>query len=270
MILQNLACFEIKIDSSSGRVYFNEDILHGKTIQHIWLFFSTEDKYIGNPFSGADDGTNFITQLASFSDSTTFLNVVDKDGKYILKNMEYSSLVLDCEAKFQDIAIIRSLLINRQIDTNNTFFTCFLAPGYTYRFLMYVSYTTKTLEINSPTIKGSFTCEIPILQDNRLQNFRLSDYIPKSYRHHKIKQIMCSSNGFDSELNSFRYKKASSYLELRADNAYIEHIPTCLLTEQVKTANVYFDNLKIDFENSFLLYRGESSTPTKESITFLY
>jgi len=268
MILQNLACFEIKIDSSSGRVYFNEDILHGKTIQHIWLFFSTQDKFIGNPFSGADDDSNFITQLDSFSDSTTFLNVVDKNGEYIFKNMEYSSLVLDCE-NLHNLAVIRSILINRQIDTNNTFFSCFLAPGYSYRFLMYVSYTTKKVEISDPVITGSFTCEIPILQDNRVQNFRLSDYIPKSYRNHKIKQIMCSSNR-EAEDNFFKFIKPTSYLEIKAENGYIEHIPTCLLTEQGKTINVYFDNIKIDFENSFLLYRGDSFEPIKESITFLY
>ena len=50
-IIQNLACLEVKLQGNSGRAYFDEDILHGKTIRNLWALFSAEDKALYSPFS---------------------------------------------------------------------------------------------------------------------------------------------------------------------------------------------------------------------------
>ena len=258
-IIQNLACFEVKIDAKSGRFYFNEDILQDKCINTIWLFFSNQDAAIRSPFSVSEDDD----PLSSIEDvefgSGLYLNVTEPSGKEYIKNLAFPNLAIDSEAPLYPNVSYAEIHIGRKIDARKSYFNAFIPELQDiFTMLMFVSYDTKPQSINHSNTRGSFTAEIPIPRDKEIYSARLSDYIPREYQKLKIKQILFS--------NADTY----SYLNIKADGAFVENIPGALLFNKGTTKNVFFDLLNIDYEESFLLYRGFAGATEKEIITFLY
>ena len=258
-VIQNLACFEVVLDTQNGRIYFDEDILKNKTIKNIWLFFASEDTRLYSPLSPDKKNSSLSPLDYTLNRNSFFLNIVDAKGEIAVKNLDCNYLMLtneDFRSRFLSMA---QLTIDRSIDTKNSFFNIFRPDiANKFKFLMYVSYEDSSLKISDYNVKGCFSVEIPIPAGAEIFDARLSDFVPRSYRDKKIKQILFSSD------------VSCSFLDLKADNIYIENIPSAILYSIGTTNTVYFDNLNIDYEESFLRFRGATDPVEKEKITFLY
>lgn len=259
-VIQNLACFEVTLDAKSGRYYFDEDILKGKKINQIWLYFSTPSAYITSPLTD-----KFISQIDSIIDNSgVYLNIVDLQGKLVVKNLALPYLEITSENNpYYSRLPYSEININNVIDTKNSYFNSLIDDQNQndFLFLMYVSYTNEPLEIKDNNVKGSFSVEIPIPNNTDSYDVKLSNFIPKHYRQYPIKKIIITE------------EKSRSFLDLKADNKYIENIPNNLLFEKGSTKEVFFDNLKIDYEESYIRYRGGTPNPISdenEKITFIY
>ncbi len=257
-IIQNLACFEVRFNEKSGRFYFDEDILQGKTIKNIWLFFANQDAAIRSPFSVSTDDLELPSIENIENQSGVYLNIVDPSGKEIIKNLSFTNISLDTETPWKQVKSYTEILIDRKIDTKKSFFNSFVPNVSDFIFLMYVSYETKAQSIQNFDMRGSFTVEIPIPENAEIYDVRLSDYVPREYQTKKIKQILFSN------------PYTRSYLSINADNSFIENIPSALLFNSGTTKNIFFDLLNIDYEESYLRYRGVFGETDKETITFLY
>lgn len=258
-VIQNLACFEVTLDAKSGRYYFDEDILKGKKINQIWLYFGNSHDYIAlSPLTNKP-----LLNVVTFNEISLYVNIFDLNGISVAKNLALPYLLSTSKNdKYSKYFQYSEIDVNNTIDTQNSFFNLFIEGQdfNSFSFLVYVSYTNNPIELKDNTVNGSFSIEIPIPEYSQILDIKLSDYIPRHYRKYPIKKIIYP--------NSRNY----SYLDIKADNKYIENIPNNLLFEKGSTKEVFFDNLKIDYEESFLRYRGvfEAYPFENEKITFIY
>lgn len=257
MLVQNMACVEVNLDPKSRRYYFEEDILDSDAIvDNIVLFFDNPNANIifktGNPFSLLlGDGNSAITSSANISGNGLFLNLSDLKGEFV-SNLYFKNI--QSVRGFTDN--IHVFNIGRRIDTRSCYFNYVVnAP---VRFLMYISYKNKPILLTNKIITGSFDVVIPINPAIQYQDILLSDYVPQNYKSRKIKKISIDNGLY-------------AYLYLKTDNHLIENIPLRFLQAPPLKSDIYFDNLNIDYTQSFLKFRN--SFPSQMSnyrLTFYY
>jgi len=255
-IIQNLACFEVELDPKSHRFYFKEDMIKpDMIIENIILLFDNykdEVNYqIGNPFSLTDTDTNArLTTPDEILGDNLFLNL-SNDVDFVT-NLFYKN-VLALSGYTENLTLLN---LNNKINTEKCFFN--YSVNQVVRFLCYIQYSTKKTKRNIPLINGSFTVDIPIDPTKKYQDILLSDYIPQNFKNLNIKRITTNDGQY-------------GYLYLKCKNNFIENIPLKFIGERNPKSDFLFDELNIDFTQSYLKYRNVITyIVPKYTLTFYY
>ena len=262
-IIQNLTCFELTINRNNQRYYFDEDLLHGKKVTGIFFLFGSEDHTTKSPLY--DNDGYFLSSRDILLDGAfdCFLTAFDKKGKKFISSLDIIPLIRSTDDMWdnQNIRYNRfiELPLNREIDANQTYLTARLhKDNEEIKVLVYVLYETHDISLTNELITGSVSIEIPIVE-GRI-NYVLNEFIDNDLlRGNRIKQIKCGND------HTF------SYLYLKCKKNFIENIPMMPLVKADTTKEFWFDNLEIDFDQSYLKYR-ETHVPQgfTEKITFYF
>ena len=260
-IIQNLTCFELKINRANQHYYFDEDLLHGKKITGIFFLFGDEDHTTHSPLYDNDGSLISSNDVFANRALDCFITIFDKKGKKYISNLNLQQLVHSTsDMWYSGYNHFIELPLNRDIDTNQSFLTARLHDAYDeISILVYVLYETHNLSVTSELITGSVSVEIPIT--NGRLDYVLNEFInPDLLRGKRIKQIKCTTN------------TTYSYLYLKCKKNFIENIPLMPLVKADTTKEFWFDNIEIDFDQSFLKYRGlgNVSPGFTEKITFYF
>lgn len=257
LLIQNMACIEVNLDPNSHRFYFNEDALKScDMIEDIFLFFDYRvglpvTSWCGNPFSQQlTDNNSRLTYIHEVENSGMFLNISDNE-KEIISNLFFKQIISTPSKIYNSLL----LNLNKKINSSKSYLNYTInAP---VRFLCYITYTNKPKTHNTENaITGSFSVKIKPNSTLTYQDIKLSDVVPFQKKNLKIKRV--SAFGFES------------FLYLKGENNLIENIPIYfLLSDNPKTA-VDFDNMMIDYEQSFLKYRSPISLNREITLTFYY
>lgn len=239
---------------NDSKIYFNADKIRGKKINAIRIFASTQDKVVLSPFS-----PQMLVQLNEVDEKAMFLNVVDDAGNFCIKELPADYFTLDTENTDR----MFPLNINRIIDWDKTDITIKASPWSTgneaFIFLIVVFYQNdNNANYNiKDEINGSVTIEKTFLSVNEghvFEDILLSKIIDRTLKNKRINQIIADSY-------------SNGYLTLVTDKGTFENIPLALLYYR-GIYQLYFDNIFIDFDRSFIKARSFGDTTIK--LTFIY
>jgi len=250
--IQNVACIQATINPSDKRISLNKDILRGKKILSIYIFSSTEDNVINSPYR--DEA---ITQVPEFDSVSLFLNLQDASGISFIKDLSFKNLMIDTESSYSQKYI--NYNINRVLDLDQSYISYKGSVSDPINILIYVFYQTENFSRINDEINGLVTFKMPVVSAK--QDIKLSDIVNFTLKGKKIKQMIISSDIYDSPI--------PGYLDLFMVKNRIENLPACLL-QYHSPKDFYFDNLDIDFEKSFFRNRTTSSIIIPFNITFIY
>ena len=273
-VIQNLFCSELKFDRSTRRVYLEDfALLNDKVINSIFFFTNnlsinpvipTPSMYL--PFSTEISAGNLLR--SRMSDLNLFLNLFRADGSEITENLSHHLFSASRSIGVRDLLPI---LIHEKIDFKKSYISADLDTDFVSNLLLYVSYSDKPSQKIDDLITGCVTVRFPEIFDENenqineiCQDFVLGTFINHTLRGKKIKRITYDGRGY-------------SYLYLKTDNALIENIPCSLISNRLSRPKGFiFQNLEIDFEQSFFRRRGVGVFPihpisnTQEYVTFYY
>lgn len=239
---------------NDSKIYFNADKIRGKKINAIRIFASTQDKVVLSPFS-----PEMLIQLGEIGEQAMFLNVVDNAGNFCIKELPADYFTLDTE--FSDCMF--PLNINRIIDWDKTDITIKANPWSTgneaFIFLIVVFYQNdNNVNYNiKDEINGSVTIEKTFLSVNEepvFEDILLSKIIDRTLKNKRINQIIAD-------------KDSDGYLTLVTDKGTFDNIPLALFFHR-GIYQLYFDNIFIDFDRSYIKARSFFDTTIK--LTFIY
>ena len=258
-IIQNLTCFDLKINKYNQTYYFDEDLLHGRKITGMFFLFSAKDQVSFSPLYDGDEKAIASVELFAEKKLDCFLTIFDKKKRKYISNFDVRQLVhVTDDMNFDGYNQFVEIPLNCEIDTDQSFLTARLYDDLEEtNILAFVTYETHNISVSNPLITGSVTVEIPIVHGR--QNYILNEFIANELlRGKRIKQIKC---GADSH----------SYLYLKCKTNFIENMPTMPLVKADTTKEIWFDNIEIDFDQSYLKYRKNAVTQGfTEKITFFY
>lgn len=265
-IIQNLACFEIRINTKSKRVYMDEDILQGKEIEQIFFYAGNEDRNLITPFAPPySDVEEYISSVGNIDQLGIFANLFEPDGAHFCKNLFVENNLIDSEYIYYENQIKHyiELNINRILDTQKSYLSTFITGTdsvFDFKVLMYVLYKTRPVTLRNNIITGSYTVDVPLISDKIIEDIKLSNVVDFALRKYPVKKIIAHK--------PYPYNLTPAFLYLKAKNSLVENMPIDLISFN-GTKEYYFDNLLIDFEQSYFKKRG-SSSDDPQKLTFIY
>lgn len=249
-IIQSLECLELLVNVSDNNVNFSRERLKGKNISSLYLFSNTEDSSYYSPFK-----EEYLTQLDEISRLGLYLNLFDENKALFINKLASQLITLYSESHLDII----ELDVNRKINWDLSNFQFINSTNDTnIRLLFYAAYNQKPIERFTDLITGSVNIELPVSLSEAYNDIRLSDVIDRKLIGKKIKKVQVLQN------NSVETNQG--YLYLVTNKGIISNIPLSWL-EKSNQKSFWFDNLVIDYQNSFYRQRGYSAS---NLITFLY
>lgn len=239
---------------NDSKIYLNADKIRGKKINAIRIFASTQDKVVLSPFS-----PEMLIQLDELDNKAMFMNVVDNAGNFCVKELPADYFTLDTE--FSDRMF--PLNINRIVDWDNTDITIKASPwgpgNEAFIFLIVVFYQNdNNANYNiKDEVNGSVTIEKTFLSvggEPVFEDILLSKIIDRTLKNKRINQIIAD-------------KDSDGYLTLVTDKGTFDNIPLALFFYR-GIYQLYFDNIFIDFDRSYIKARSFNNTTIK--LTFIY
>lgn len=257
LLIQNMACFEVNLDPNSHRFYFNEDALKkGAIVENVFLYFSNSGNnqpvfLTHNPFSlSLSDNNNLLTKASLLDNDGLYLNLSDNKSEFV-SNLFFKNI----NAFKVSVGNLLKLNLNRKIDVSKCYFN--YSTNVPIRFLCYITYLTKPVKTNieSPII-GSFGVNIKLDPTKTFQDIKLSDIIPVQKKNLKIRKISFSG--------------IHAYLYLISKDNLIENIPSVFFQNRNQNSEILFDDINIDFEQSYFKFRNSIVANLQHSLTFYY
>jgi len=258
MLIQNFLGTEIEFSPSDKKTVLKIAQLDKKKIQAMYLLAGNfEDQLIYLPTREV-----YIDDVQS-TNGDFFLNMVDIKGETVVKNLSFNHLISVLGANLFDYSINRLIDIEKSyISYSNFQFTTVR----NFIYLLNVIYQTQNFEPFNDDING--IVDIDIYPDLYYQDIRLDTVVKNKLAGKKIKRILANIPSGEAIL-------LSSYLDLYCfSGKRIENIPTLFLNKRGQQA-IYFDNLDIDWENSYFRQRGYCEPEygrelAKVTLTFIY
>lgn len=244
-LIQNIGCIEVNLNPVSERYYFQEkDFPEKAIIQRIWVVMAElSDTEMGSPFSQEEtDNDCFVSRAGNES---IFFNL-SNSKKEIIKGLPMYAI--SQENNNFDFSI------NSVIDPLRSYVAYKILAK--RKLLVYFTYNYKSPTVKNDIVSGAFNCTVKLNAAVKFQSINLGDLIPESFENFKIKKIF-----FDFTKNTFLYLKTDKGV---IDNMYLNYIV------ETKRKSVLFDDLKIDFKESFLNYRNNDYPSNNINITFYF
>lgn len=229
-IIQNLEAIQIGAKSDK-RIYFPVETIKDKIINS-FVFFNPPHQEEQRPYiiisSPYDE--KLIGNTVSFD---YFFNCFDNQDHHFIQDLPIDSPLLGINEYY-------NLNIQRIINFDKSHIRVLITQNETNNSLLLVSYQTQPIQPFDNNFKGSMRVEFSVTENNK--DLCLKDIVPKSLQGKKIKQIKNGGNSYFE----------CGYLDLVGlDGKRIKNIPVRLLS-----SDLYFDNINIDYENSYYRERG--------------
>lgn len=244
-IIQNVVCLPITIDPSSHSILFKKDILRDKKIKSLLMFASDDEQTAVNPYN--DEA---LSQFVDLMNLSMYLNLEDANKNLFIKDFSFENSLMS-PSLFLNFEIEINRILN--LDNCNIVVSTPTIPN-PIDFLLYVFYQTENFHTYNDEVNGLVTIEFPIT--DIFEDIKLSTLVNETLKGRKIKKII------------FRGSTSTIYLDIVAKNKRIENLPVVLLGVK-NTKEFVFDDIEIDFENSFLKMRSSLNDGNGQLI-FIY
>ncbi len=244
-IAQNIACQPIIISPNDRRASIEKENLKNKRINRIIMYSSDEDSPAFSPFTN-----EMLAQAHEMDSLSLYLTLSDKQNVFVTDFDLMDSLLTDYSHRMIEI------LHNREIDLQKSFISYKIDENINYRsiLLAYYFYQTKKLSKFNDEINGSET--IYFEPQTEFEIIKFSKILNHTLKGKPIKNIIAGSG--------------MGYLDITCyDGKRLEYIPVSFLREK-ETKSFWFDNLHIDFENSFYKNTGDGFNSRPVELTFIY
>jgi len=256
--IQNLACLPITITPDDNIIQIKSDILKGKKINAIYLLSVYWGGTIYSPYNAVS-----ISNINELSNLNLYLNASDLRGKKIIQDLNIRNIIIEYGPLINKFLEFR---IDSVLNTDNLFINSKSVISTTASLLALVFYQNSHFSPIQDEVNGSVT--IPFNIVNCYSDIKLSTCVNELLAGRKINRILLTNTN------------TPAYLDLisKDKKRYIQNVPLNLFSSDLSPKTFLIDPIEIDFENSYLRYRGgDEGLPdginvpaTPVNITFMY